>query len=55
MAAAEHTARVCYGMELDPRFVAVTLQRMKDMGLKPGLEQNGAGRPASNGRKKSKK
>ena len=37
MVAAEQTQRVCYGIEIDPRFVAVTLQRMQDMGLKAKL------------------
>jgi hypothetical protein len=37
MVAAEQTQRVCYGIEIDRRFVAVTLQRMQDMGLKAKL------------------
>jgi DNA modification methylase len=37
MVASEQLARTCYAMEKDPRFVAVTLQRMADNGLKPVL------------------
>ena len=33
MIAAEQLGRICYGMEIDPRYVAVTLQRLADMGL----------------------
>jgi len=39
MVAAEQTERTCYGVEIDPRFVAVTLERMSQMGLKPKLEK----------------
>ena len=39
MVAAEQTGRICYGMEIDPKYVAVTLERMKDMGLKPELTE----------------
>lgn len=35
MVAAEQLDRVCYGMEIEPKYVAVCLQRMADMGLKP--------------------
>lgn len=35
--AAEQTGRICYGMEIEPKYVAVTLQRLQDMGLKPPL------------------
>jgi len=35
--ACEQLTRICYGMEIDPKYVAVTLQRMADMGLKPEL------------------
>jgi DNA methylase len=31
----------CYAMELDPKYVAVALERMAEMGLKPKLVQNG--------------
>lgn len=33
--AAEQNARICYGMERDPKYLAVTLQRAKDAGLDP--------------------
>lgn len=33
MAAAEQLGRACFGVELSPAYVAVILQRMKDMGL----------------------
>lgn len=33
MVAAEQTGRRCYAMELDPKFVAVALERMKGLGL----------------------
>ncbi len=39
MLAAEQMARVCYGIELDPKYVAVTLQRLKDLGLSPRREE----------------
>lgn len=35
--AAEQTGRRCFGIEVDPAFVAVTLERMKGMGLEPRL------------------
>lgn len=35
--AAEQTGRLCYGMELEPKFVAVILERISEMGLKPRL------------------
>lgn len=37
MAACEATGRVCSAVELEPKYCAVTLQRMADMGLKPQL------------------
>lgn len=37
MVAAEQLGRKCYGMEIEPKYVAVTLERMADMGLKPEL------------------
>lgn len=37
MVAAEQTGRVCYGMEIEPKYCAVILQRMSDMGLTPRL------------------
>lgn len=35
--AAERLGRVCYGVEIQPAFVAVTLERLKEMGLTPRL------------------
>lgn len=37
MVAAEQLGRLCYGMEIEPKYVAVSLQRMADMGLEPRL------------------
>lgn len=37
--ACESIGRVCYGMELEPKYVAVALQRLKDMGLTPRLAE----------------
>ena len=37
MVAAEQLGRTCYGMEIDPKYVAVTLERMAGMGLTPRL------------------
>ncbi len=37
LAAAEQLGRICYGMEIEPKYVAVTLQRLADMGLEPSL------------------
>ena len=37
MVAAEQLGRVCYGLEISPKYVAVILQRMQDMGLTPEL------------------
>jgi DNA modification methylase len=37
--AAEQTGRRCYGMEIEPKYVGVTLQRLADMGLIPGLQR----------------
>ena len=34
MLAAEQTDRICYGMEIEPKYCAVTLQRMQDFGIK---------------------
>jgi DNA modification methylase len=36
--AAEHTGRICFAMELDPRYVAVCLERLSAYGLEPRLE-----------------
>jgi DNA modification methylase len=38
--ACEQTARICYGMEIEPKYVAVTLQRLADMGLEPRLAES---------------
>ena len=35
--AAEQTGRICFGMEISPKYAAVALQRMADMGLEPVL------------------
>ena len=37
MVAAERLGRVCYGMELEPKYIAVSLERMAGMGLEPVL------------------
>ena len=37
LAMAEQLGRVCYGMEIEPKYVAVTLQRLANMGLKSRL------------------
>ena len=39
MAAAEQVGRTCYGMELEPKYVAVTLERLSQMGLEPTLTE----------------
>jgi len=33
LVACEQTGRICYGMEIEPKYVAVALQRLSDMGL----------------------
>jgi DNA modification methylase len=35
MVAAQMTDRKCYGLELEPKYVAVILERLSEMGLKP--------------------
>ena len=40
--AAERLGRICYGIEIPPAFVALTLQRLTDMGLEPRLAGVGA-------------
>lgn len=35
--AAEQLQRVCYALELEPKYCAVTLERLSQMGLKPRL------------------
>jgi DNA modification methylase len=37
MAAAESIGRICHGMEIEPKYVAVTLERLAAMGLEPRL------------------
>ena len=37
MVAAEQLGRICYGVEIEPKYVAVTLERMSGMGLEPNL------------------
>lgn len=37
LVAAEQLGRICYGVEIDPSYCAVALQRMADMDLKPLL------------------
>lgn len=38
--AAEQTGRICYGMEIEPKYCAVTLDRLVRMGLEPRLISN---------------
>ncbi len=35
--AAEQLGRICYGVEIEPKYVAVTLERLSGMGLEPRL------------------
>jgi DNA modification methylase len=37
MVAAEQLKRICYGIEIEPKYCSVILQRMTDMGLEPRL------------------
>ena len=39
LVAAQRSGRVCVGLELDPRYVGVALERMSDMGLECQLEK----------------
>lgn len=39
LVAAEQTGRVGCGIELEPKYIAVTLERLSQMGLEPKLEQ----------------
>ena len=39
--AAEQTGRACYAMELEPKYVAVTLERLSGMGLTPEVQTHG--------------
>lgn len=38
--AAEQLGRLCAGIDIEPKYVAVTLQRLADMGLEPRVEEN---------------
>jgi DNA modification methylase len=38
MVAAEQLGRVCYGVEICDKYVAVCLERLSAMGLEPHLE-----------------
>jgi len=40
LVAAEQLGRVCYAMELSPPFVAVALERLAGLGLKPKLQEH---------------
>ena len=42
MVAAEQTGRSCFGIEIEPRYCAVTLHRMSEMGLEPERVSHGA-------------
>jgi DNA modification methylase len=37
LCAAEQAKRICYALEIEPKYVAVALERMSDMGLNPKL------------------
>jgi DNA modification methylase len=39
-AAAEQEGRLCYGFEKLPKYAAVTLERMSNLGLEPKLLEN---------------
>ena len=41
MAAAEQLNRTCYGMEIDPGYCGVVLERMRDTGLEPTVIERG--------------
>lgn len=38
MVAAERTGRAAYGLDIDPKYIAVTLERLAQMGLEPKLQ-----------------
>jgi hypothetical protein len=50
LVAAEQLGRRCYGLEIEPKYVAVTLERMSGMGLTPRLERPATPRRASSRR-----
>jgi DNA modification methylase len=37
LVASEQTARLCYAAELEPKYIAVALERLAGMGLEPRL------------------
>lgn len=37
LVAAEQTGRICYGMEIEPKYIGVCLERLAGMGLEPRL------------------
>ena len=39
MVAAQQLNRICYGMEIEPKYCSVTLERMSEMGLEPVLHK----------------
>lgn len=41
MVAAHQLTRTCVGMEIEPKYVAVTLERLSELGLKPQLVDHG--------------
>lgn len=41
--ASEQTGRLCYGLELAPKYVAVALERLANMGLEPQISSTGTG------------
>jgi DNA modification methylase len=47
--AAEQLGRACYAMEIEPVFVAVALERLSEMGLKPELKSGERERPSEHG------
>jgi DNA modification methylase len=40
MVAAHQEGRACYGMEIEPKYVAVALERLQGLGLSPRLVQD---------------
>ena len=40
--AAEQEGRICYGMEIEPKYMAVTLERLAGLGLEPQLGEGNA-------------
>jgi len=42
LVAAEQLARLCYGMEIEPKYCAVALERLEQMGLEPRREEPAA-------------